>query len=271
LRQLARERQIDIQLLLTTYGIQRFLHRLGKTEHASRYVLKGAQLLQTLAVEHTFRPTRDVDLAARGDPGVAILRQSIVELAELDQPDGLEFDLDSLVIEEIREQMEYGGWRARMNAYLDGARIPLRLDVGFGDALVPEPVPIRMRALLDMPAAEILGYAAETVVAEKLQALTALGLLNSRLKDYFDLWFIANHVHFDEEVLVDAVVSTFARRDTPINTSPSGLTEAYWSDEQKQRMWRGFLNTSAATAPSLEEVCRYLRVIYLPLLERAYR
>jgi hypothetical protein len=122
-----------------------------------------------------------------------------------------------------------------------------------------------------MPAANMLGYAAETVVAEKLQALTALGLLNSRLKDYFDLWFIANHVHVDEEALVDAVVSTFARRGTPIDTNPSGLTESYWADEQKQRMWHGFVRTSAATAPSLEEVCRYLRVIYLPILERAHR
>ena len=147
LRRVARERKIDMQLLLTTYGIQRMLHRLGQTSHARRYVLKGAQLLQALASEHAFRATRDVDLAARSDPSTDALRQVMLDLANLDEDDGLEFDVDSFVVEEIRDRTEYGGLRGRMQVYLDGARIPLRLDVGFGDALVPDPVPIRMRTL----------------------------------------------------------------------------------------------------------------------------
>lgn len=270
LRRVARDRMIDMQLLLTTYEIQRILYRLGKRSHARRYILKGAQLLQALSSEHAFRATRDVDLAARGDPSAGALRQVMLDAANLDEDDGLEFDLDSLAVEEIRDRTVYGGLRARMQASLDGARIPLRLDVGFGDALVPDPVPIRMRTLLDMPALDLRGYAPETVVAEKLQALTALGLINSRLKDYFDLWFIANHVHVDGDVLVDAIITTFARRATRVDPNPAGLTEAYWADSGKQRMWQGVLrSTGAAAAPSLEGVCEVLRVVDLPLLERA--
>ncbi len=209
LRNLARDRRLDFQLALTTYGIERTLHRLGLTARAGDFILEGAQLLRQYLPEDAYRASRDGDLLARGSHDLQNLRATIEEAAALDLPDGLSYDLATLTLEEIREWNQYTGARAKIRATLAGARIPIQLDIAFGDATVPPPTTLQFRTLLDQPPPTLRGYAIETVIAEKLEAITSLGLINSRLKDYFDLWFVAQHMAVDEARLQAALRATF--------------------------------------------------------------
>ena len=269
LTRLARERNLDVQLTLTTYAIERTLHRLSLTPDAERYLLKGAQLLRQYLPEDSFRASRDGDLLATGDDSRQHLQDTILEAASLELPDGLIFDLKSLAIDDIRERDAYAGLRVRVQANLAGARLRVQLDVAFGDAVVPPPTEIPFRTLLDQPAPRLKGYAIETVVAEKLQAITSLGLINSRLKNYFDLWFIAQHIDVDATMLDDAVRATFDRRQTEIDAEPPGLSPEYGQNATWNRQWSVLLRTNNLDAPSLGETCRAILTAFAPALTRA--
>ncbi|MEJ2666771.1 MAG: nucleotidyl transferase AbiEii/AbiGii toxin family protein [Deinococcales bacterium] len=269
LTNLARERSIDVQLTLTTYAIERTLYRLSLTPNADSYVLKGAQLLRQYLPEDSYRASRDGDLLAHGDEGLQHLADTILEAATLDVPDGLAYDLNSLVIDEIREGNAYAGLRARIQARLAGARLRVQLDVAFGDAVVPPPTEVPFRTLLDQPAPRLKGYAIETVVAEKLQAITSLGLINSRLKDYFDLWFIAQHIEVDPSRLEAAITATYERRRTEVDPQPPGLSDEYAEDAKWNRQWAALLRNNDLQAPPLIEICQQILAAFNPALELA--
>lgn len=269
LTRLARERNLDVQLTLTTYAIERTLHRLSLTPKADRYILKGAQLLRQYLPEDSYRASRDGDLLARGDASRQHLEDTILEAVTLDLPDGLVYDLNSLVIDDIREGNAYAGLRVRIQANLAGARLRVQLDIAFGDAVVPPPTEIPFRTLLDQPAPNLKGYAIETVVAEKLQAITSLGLINSRLKDYFDLWFIAQQIDVDSTKLEAAIRATFDRRKTEVDPEPPGLTTEYGQNAAWNRQWSVLLRTNNLDSPSLEETCRTILNAFSSALTRA--
>ena len=269
LTNLARERNIDVQLTFTTYAIERTLYRLSLTPNADSYVLKGAQLLRQYLPEDSYRASRDGDLLAHGDQSLQHLADTILEAATLDLPDGLAYDLNSLVIEEIREGNAYAGLRARIQANLAGARLRVQLDVAFGDAVVPPPTEVPFRTLLDQPAPKLKGYAIETVVAEKLQAITSLGLINSRLKDYFDLWFIAQHIEVDQSRLEAAITATYERRRTEVDPQPPGLSDEYAEDAKWNRQWIALLRNNDLQAPPLIDVCQQILAAFNPALELA--
>ncbi len=270
LLQRSRDERTDFQILLTRYALERLLYRLSRSEHCNRFILKGAMLFVTW-VEAPFRPTRDLDLLSYGDNTPEAIGDTF--RAILTQPvddDGVAFDVDGLEVAPIREDLEYGGVRVRTQATIAGARIPIQIDVGFGDAITPGPIEIDYPALLDAPAPRVRAYPIETVVAEKFHALAVRGITNSRLKDYYDLWLIAETFELERTPLAEAVHQTFARRETELpQEKPTGLSEAYietWGGQ-----WRTFLTRErmAAAPEQLATVVADLERFLLPLIEEA--
>jgi predicted nucleotidyltransferase component of viral defense system len=271
---LSRKRDEDFKLTLANYVIERFLYRLGQSPLRDRFVLKGAVLFRVwLGQSH--RPTKDLDLLGRGSSELAEVAQAIREVCLVETGDGLVFDLDAIQAERIREDAEYEGVRIRFRAELAAARIPLQIDVGFGDAITPEPSLTAVPSMLGMDPPRVLAYPRETVVAEKLHAMVILDISNTRMKDFYDLWFLSRSWPFQMIALSDAIRATFARRGTPLPVeTPLALTPAFHSDAQKSLQWRAFLKRLRidSTTPALDEVGEaIMRFIEAPLAEARER
>src|SRR3989338_3304827 len=232
LKNLARERGEDFQQMLVNYALERVLYRLGKSRHRDRFLLKGA-LLFRLWFELTQRPTRDADFLGFGNAEPEEFAEVFREIAGMIEDDGLVFDADSVKVADIRKEAGYPGVRVSMIATLDGARIPVQCDIGFGDAVTPAPLQHAYPTLLDMPAPVLAVYPLETVVAEKLEAIVKLASFNSRVKDYFDLWVLMRFENLDRSLLPVAIRATFARRNTALPlTLPVGLSPSFADDRQ---------------------------------------
>ena len=251
---LAREKGQVFDLLLTRYATERLLYRLSTTPHRDRFVLKGAMLMTTW-FDDPHRPTRDVDFLGYGDPAPEPMLAVFREICAIEENDGIIFDVDALRVELIREELEYGGLRLRTTARLAGARITIVIDIGFGDAIEPGVEEISLPVLLDLPAPRLHAYARETVIAEKFQAMVALGLANSRMKDYYDIWMLSRSYVFSAERLSCAIAATFERRGTAIPEDlPDALTTAFCTYAIKQRQWEAFAKDLATEVPSLETI-----------------
>lgn len=244
----------SFDLVLTRFALERLLFRLSQSRHADRFVLKGAMLLMSW-FEDPQRGTRDLDLLGFGDPSPDTMLATFREILAQDAGDGLVFDAGALRVDRIREELEYGGLRLRTAASISGARINLTIDIGFGDALEPGAEIIDYPAMLDLPAPRLRAYARETVIAEKFQAMVALGRANSRMKDFYDIWILSRSFAFDDDRLPSAIAATFARRGTVIPVDvPDALTPAFPADEQKQRQWRVFIEDVALDPGNLADV-----------------
>lgn len=256
LLRLARARSEDFQLVLLRYANERFLYRLAKSEHASRFVLKGAALF-ALWTGEPHRATRDVDLLGFGDPSEGHLRSVFADVLAVEvDDDGVDFDASTLVVGPIREEQEYGGVRVVLVARVTSARVRVQVDIGFGDAITPEARSVDFPVLLDFPAPRLRTYPRETVVAEKLEAMVKLGQANSRMKDFYDLAVLSELFSFEGELLVRAIAATFARRGTPPPAGlPVALTAEFTDDREKVAQWGAFLRKSGAPRPGdLREV-----------------
>ena len=269
----SRTRGEDFNLTLTRFGIERFLFRLSRSPYAGRFVLKGGMLSPLWAGE-TYRPTRDLDVLASGDPSAERLADMVREVCKTKvRPDGLEFDLDSVRVEEIRGAQEYDGLRARVAARLGNARVVVQMDVGYGDAVTPEPSEQTYPTLLaDLPAPRVRVYPPETVVAEKLEAMVRFGPVFSRMKDLYDLWAISRRFRFDGEILCRAVGATFSRRQTEIPSGlPGPLTDEFAANLGNAGHWRAFLDRYglAGGPPPLADVVAHVRTFLLPVLNAA--
>jgi hypothetical protein len=266
---LSRARQEDFQLLLTRFASERLLHRLSRSEHAGRFVLKGA-LLFALWTGRMLRPTRDVDLLGYGDPGADELASVFRDVCRLEpeQPDGLRFESDSVSAEPIREAQEYEGIRIWLRATLGQARLDLQIDIGFGDAVTPAPDLVDFPSLLDFPAPRIRAYPRETALAEKFQAMVQLGIANSRMKDFFDIWVMSREFSFTGALLSEAIRATFERRRTPVPASPPlALTAEFGEDATKKLQWQAFKRRSgvADDAPTLDLLVQDLARFLMPV------
>jgi hypothetical protein len=250
----------DFNLTLTQYGLERLLYRLSISEHAPNFLLKGALLFQ-LWYGHPHRPTRDADLLGFGPDDVPTLVGVFRSICSIETDDGIVFDPESVSGTEIRKDAGYGGVRIDLRATLDGARLALQVDIGFGDAVTPAAQPVSYPTLLaDMPAPALRAYPKATVVAEKLHAVTILGMTNSRMKDFFDLWVLLHDTTLDDAELRRAIEATFARRQTTIpNALPIGLSDAFAADATKQVQWKAFLRKNELDALDLTDVVRYVR------------
>ena len=256
---LAHVRGQPMELMLTRYALERLLHRLSLSPHRDRFVLKGAMLLATW-FDEPHRATRDVDLLGFGDAAEDALLGTFREIMAVEVDDGVSFDLKALRIEAIREEVEYGGSRLRTTAALAGARIPITVDIGFGDSVEPGVEDIDLPVLLDMPSPHLRAYPPETVIAEKFHAMVVLGRANSRMKDYYDVWMLMSAFELEPERLRRAMVATFARRNTEIPASvPDGLSDMFSADAGKQRQWNAFARTLSGQVPDLDRVVRALR------------
>ncbi len=262
----SRAERSDFQILLTRYALERLLYRLSVSEHRDQFILKGAMLFVTWVAD-PFRPTRDLDLLGYGDNDAEAIAGTFRSICATQVPDdGVTFDTGGLQAAPIREEAEYGGVRVRTRATIDGARIPIQVDVGFGDAVTPAPVEIDYPTLLDAPAPHLRAYPVETVVAEKFEALVTLGIANSRLKDFYDLWLIAQTFEFHHSTLVGAVRRTFERRGTKLpGDAPISLSDEFTAAWGAQ--WQTFLGRErmAAAPGSFAAVITDLRAFLIPL------
>jgi len=242
----AKQNSLDFTFALQRYAMECLLYRMSKSTHAERFILKGASLFLVWK-GHNFRVTKDADFLTFGflneDSLVKIFRE-IVGVPRC-EADGLGFDRDSIRSYPIREEQEYGGIRVIMTAHLHNARIPLQIDVGFGDAITPAPEMITYPSSLDNPPAHLRAYTRYSVVAEKLNAMVQLGIANSRMKDFYDIWLMSKLFEFDFGTLCNAIRDTFERRKTSIpDVAPLAFTEEFWNDPQKRTQWNAFLRKS---------------------------
>lgn len=268
LQNVAGKRGEDFNLLLLRYGIERLLFRLSQSPYADRFLLKGAMLF-VVWDEKTHRPTRDVDLLGFGPSEKADLTRVFQEVAAVPVvDDGIVFDPKSVQAEEIREDNAYGGVRVRLMGKLGTAEIPVQIDVGVGDAVTPAPETATFPALLDFPAPRVRMYPVYTVVAEKFEAMVKLGIANTRMKDFHDVWFLAHRFEFDGPTLRKAIEATFARRQTNLTQSPEAFTDAFANDPTKQAQWAGFLRRNGLTGitDQFSEVVAVIRKFIEPVL-----
>jgi len=234
---LARSQTRDFQTVLVAFGLERLIHRLAKSVHREKFVLKGGMLV-TLWTTDPGRFTRDVDYLALGDTSDAALTAIFAEVLKSDLGDGLIFSIDSLVVTAIREDQVYGGKRLRTVAHLGRTEIPITVDLGFGDALSDPDYEIEYGSLLGFEPVRVRAYSPATVLAEKFHAVVALGLINGRMKDFYDLWAIPRSAAIAPEDIRKAIAATFERRRTPIPTDvPPGLSAAFAGDAAKARQW----------------------------------
>jgi hypothetical protein len=239
----AQERKEDFNLTLQRYAAERFLFRLGTSRHREQFVLKGAMLL-ALWGGSLYRATRDLDLTGYTEDNPRTLIPIIQEICALPCPDdGLEFLPATVRAEPIRDESEYHGFRVKLQAMLEAARVNLQIDVGLGNAIEPPAQEQEYPVLLDSPTPRIRAYPREAVIAEKFHAMVVLGAANTRYKDFYDVFVLARHFSFSGPVLARAIAATFERRRTSMpNAQPVALAPAFYSDAKRAAEWQRYLS-----------------------------
>jgi hypothetical protein len=242
----AKQNSLDFTFALQRYAMERLLYRMSKSTHADKFILKGASLFLVWK-GHSYRVTKDADFLASGflneDSLVGIFKE-IVGIPGCED-DGLGYDSDSIRAVPVREEQEYGGIRVTLIAHLHNARIPLQIDVGFGDAVTPAPEIVTYPSALGNPPAQLRAYTRYSVVAEKFEAMVQLGIADSRMKDFYDLWLMSRLFEFHFGTLCKAIKDTFNRRKTNIpDIVPIAFSEEFWGDTQKRAQWNAFLRKS---------------------------
>lgn len=271
LRRLARESGLDAMAVMNRYVQERFLYRLSLTRHAETYRLKGGLSFAVVTGGATFRPTNDVDLDGTEGDGIVEIERMVRDVCAVDvSDDGVVFDLSSLKVRKEREGLIPGG-KVEFVATLDTARLPMRVDVGFGNVVTPEPQQVEFPSLLDMPRPHISVYPLATTIAEKLHAMAAFGSDNTRLKDYYDLWFIASRLpgRVDGTDLANAVRRTFERQGRPVPEQMVGLSPEFAAANEGS--WKGYVAKSRlGDAPrTLAETVAEIRKVAISALEAA--
>jgi len=266
----AHERGEEFEQVLVRYVAERFLYRLSVSRHAEAFLLKGAMLFVAWeGMPH--RVTRDIDLLGFGDDSLERMAATMREIAaSAVEDDGLIFDIESVQAAEIRAIQDYGGVRVSALATLGKARIRLQVDVGFGDAVTPGPEEIEFPALIGLPRAKLRAYPVDTVVAEKALGMVERGLLNSRMKDYFDLLHLSRTRPFDAGRLTRALAATATRRKVPIPAGPvAGLSTEFATDQAKQAQWQAFCRRLRSSQPTdqLPTVVTVLTAFLGPVFE----
>jgi len=224
--------------LLQYYAMERFLYRLSQSAHADRFILKGALMLRVWRSPE-LRPTMDIDMLGKTSNEEADIVAQIRDILTVDvETDGLAFDPDSIQAERITEDADYEGIRIRFLGALGSARINMQIDIGFGDVVYPKPEESDLPTMLNSPAPRLLCYSRESSIAEKLEAMVKLGMLNSRMKDFYDIWLLSRQFDFDGTKLAEAIRLTFEQRGTTLPAEIEAFTEPFI--EAKQTQWAAF-------------------------------
>lgn len=265
LKTLSRESGRNHNLVLEDFATSRLIARLSASQHRDRFILKGAQLFKLWA-DTPHRPTRDADFLSFGASSVEELETIFEEICQLetDPPDALAWVVDGVA--PIGEDNLYGGVRIRLTATLGKVRIPAQVDIGFGDAIVPEAKATSWPMPLGFPEVPIHAYQPETSIAEKVQAAVVLDMANSRMKDFFDIDWLSRHCEFERDCLKEALEATFQRRDTAMpDQLPIAYTEAFATSPDKEVQWKAFLRKSRLEQRELRSVVMRLAQFLDPL------
>jgi len=264
----ARETKKDFNLVLTRYAIERLLYRISISSHRDNFLLKGA-LLFDLWFDIPHRPTRDIDLLGFGSTELTDIENVFKDFCINEANDGVFFLADSVRATEIRTDANYSGARVILLGVIDNARCQIQIDIGYGDAVTPGPENAEYPVILEeFEAPKLRVYPQYSVIAEKFEALTVLGIANSRMKDYFDLWILSRYSDFEGDVLRKAIQDTFAARKTNFpGKVPFGLTEVFAQDAQKNAQWQAFLRKNQLDAPALQNVIETIAIFLQPVVE----
>ena len=253
---------------LVYYGLERTICRISVSPYASHFVLKGGIFLYAIFDRKYERATTDVDLLARRISNSAEEMKSVFrEIFAQDVDDALVFDLDSITAEDITEFKEYHGLHISAVAYLDRSRIPIGIDIGFGDVIYPDAVEMEFPVILDMEAPKVNAYSLESSIAEKLEAIVKNGFPNSRYKDFYDIYVLSERYAFSYEKLHNAVTETFENRKTPMTMDTAAFSEEFLGDHIHQTRWNSFLKKKKAMiSVSMSDAMTQIKTFVAPLL-----
>lgn len=266
LKNIALNKNRPTQEVLRYFAMERFLYRLSASKHKDAFFLKGGLMLMVWDPA-THRATVDIDLLAKANNSIENISRILKEICS--QPvlqDGIEFDSTNLVLAESQIETEYTGLSARFSASLHTAKLPLRLDIGFSDKIFPKPVSLNYPVLLDFPSPQLKGYTPETMIAEKLDAMVKLGLANSRMKDFYDVWTMVNQFQIKPEEIAPVIKGVFQNRKTIIREVPKAFTEAFYNTPKTLERWDSFLKGIGHDPVPLEKVILEIKDFFLPLL-----
>lgn len=266
LHNIAKKETRQFSEVLQFFAMERFLYRVSQSIHTNRYILKGALMLRVWESPQT-RPTMDIDLLGFTDNDLANIKIQMQDIISTDvEADGLIFDLPSVDVKKITEEAEYDGARATFKGKLGNAKITMQIDIGFGDIVHPAPSRTIFPTILDFPPPNLLCYSRESAISEKFQAMIKHGALNSRMKDFFDIWLLSRQFDFDGQILQEAVRSTFEQRDTPITDDVISFTNDFVTT--KQRMWTVFRNKleQEYIPHDFSEIVNSIRIFLKPIV-----
>lgn len=257
-----------MQEILMAYGLERTVYRLSVSEYVERFTLKGGILLYMLFQGEFARSTRDIDLLAKNLPNsVDDMRKVFYNIFSIEYDDALRYDLDTLEVKKITEFKEYHGVNIFIMAYLDRTRVPVSIDIGFGDIIYPDRVKMEFPVLLDMEVPEIYTYSIVSVISEKFEAIVSLGNANSRYKDFYDIYILADRYDFDMDELKEAVKETFEHRGTGFDDIVA-FTDEFAASELHRNRWTAFLKKkNTLIKVDLEDVVDLLRTLLFPIVE----
>lgn len=269
LKKYAVESGHTFQEALTYYGLERTIYRISVSRHAEHFVLKGGIFLYAIFDRNYGRSTTDVDLLARRISNSSIeMKEVFREIFAQDIDDALTFDVESVSVEDITEFKEYHGLHVSAVGYLDRTRIPVSIDIGFGDVIYPDAVKMDFPVILDMKAPRVNAYSLESSIAEKIEAIIHNGYLNSRYKDFYDIYILTGKYSFDFRDMKSAVIETFQNRGTLMSMSTAAFGDEFVQDSLHRTRWNAFLKKKKALVQiSLEETILGVKTFAEPLLE----
>ncbi len=253
---------------LVTYGLERTIYRLSVSKYAEKFTLKGGIFLYALFHGEYTRATTDIDLLAQRIPNDAEeLTNVFNDIFSIECNDALRFDLNTLEVIDITELKEYHGVNVSIMGYLDRTKVPVSIDIGFGDVVYPERMKMEFPVLLDMEVPEIYAYSIYSVIAEKFEAFVSLGLANGRYKDFYDIYVLADSYNLDGMELMKAIVETFTHRETSFDDI-AAFDDDFTKDETRQGRWRAFIKKKKALVKvEFEEIMRLLKELLLPIVD----
>lgn len=253
------------------YMIERLLYRLSVSPYASDFVLKGGLLLHAI-FEDKARATRDIDLLARHTSNsLENLKQVFTEICSISSDDAVVYDINTLSVEAIQEEADYHGVRVKVVGYLERSRSMLQFDIGFGDAIVPNPVQMIYPSLLGTDEIMLYAYSTESVIAEKFQAMVYLAQANSRMKDFYDIYMLSTVFDYEGPILQEALRQTLERRDTMDQPMPVLFTEQFAALPDKQTQWMAFTKRTHCEGISFEQILKQIYSFLFPVYQSIWQ
>lgn len=269
----AKTQEEEFNYVLIRYASHRLLYRLSQSDYKKQFILKGATLFSVWKNGEAHRATKDLDLLCFGNNEVEELIEVFKKICCQEcQQDGLSFFPESIRGERIKKDQQYEGVRVFLQAKLGKAQVQVQVDIGFGDAVTPAAVEVELEtfSFLDLPLPSLQIYPSETVVAEKFQTMVSLGIMNSRLKDFYDIWYLSKTFEFQGDLLCKAIKATFERRKTPLpRIVPFAFTDDFAKDSDKQKQWIAFVKRIKKIQPKLEipmlsEIIAEIQIFLMP-------